>query len=310
MPLNQSEKNFFHLLAQREAANPSKPLEQQSLAEFRQGSLIEFAGKPADVKKAESYITARDGYSIPIRIFNSDIKSRGPIFILFPGGGYVINTLEETAIAASRIAKFSGQKVIVVNYRLAPENPMPTSINDAFDATKYMATHPDEFQLDTSRLSIGGLSAGAHCAAVISYLSQNDNSLSIFQQILLNGAYDALMKKREYAEYEAQDLMVSREAVNHIYQLWDLSEEQLRSPIYSPYYAEDISKLPKTTLLIGEFDGMRSDSEAYFKKLQKGGCRVSKKILPGQCHHTLLLHGVMKEEEDPAKDIADILRNY
>ena len=35
MPLNQSEKNFFNLLAQREAANPSKPLEQQSLEEFR-----------------------------------------------------------------------------------------------------------------------------------------------------------------------------------------------------------------------------------------------------------------------------------
>ena len=310
MPLNQSEINFFNLLAQREAANPSKSLEQQSLEEFRQGSLIEFAGKPADVKKADSHITARDGYSIPIRIFNSDIKIPGPVFILFPGGGYVINTFEETAIAASRIAKFSGIKVIVVNYRLTPENPMPIPINDAFDSTKYIATHPDEFQLDASKLNIGGLSAGAHCAAVISYLSQNDPQLSISQQVLLNGAYDALMKKREYAEYEAQDLMVSREAVDHIFQLWGLNEEQLRSPIYSPYYAEDFSKLPKTTMLIGEFDGMRSDSEAYFKKLKKSGCRVSKKLLLGQCHHTLLLRGVMNEEEDPAKDIAELLRNH
>ena len=87
-------------------------------------------------------------------------------------------------------------------------------------------------------------------------------------------------------------------------------EEQLRSPIYSPYHAEDISRLPKTTILIGEFDGMRSDSEAYFKKLKKHGCRVSKKMLPGQCHHTLLLRGVMNEAEDPAKDIAELLRNH
>lgn len=95
-------------------------------------------------------------------------------------------------------------------------------------ALKKDATHPDEFQLDTKKLSIGGLSAGAHCAAVISYLSQNDSQFSISQQVLVNGAYDALMKKREYAEYEAKDLMVSREAVNHIYQLWNLSEQQLR----------------------------------------------------------------------------------
>jgi acetyl esterase len=198
MPLNQSERNFFALLAKYAAENPSKPLDQQSIDDFRKPSsiLMKFSGQPADVKKAEGYITARDGYSIPIRIFNSDIKISGPVFILFPGGGYVINTFEATAVAASRIAKFSGQKVIVVNYRLAPENPMPTSINDAFDVTKYIATHADEFQLDINKLSIGGLSAGAHCAAVISYLSQNEPQFLIAQQILLNGAYDALLKKR------------------------------------------------------------------------------------------------------------------
>lgn len=126
------------------------------------------------------------------------------------------------------------QKIVLVNYRLVPENPMPTPINDAFDVVKYIAKHPDEFQLDSEKLTIGGLSAGAHCAAVISYLSLKDKQIHINHQILLNGAYDPLMHKRDYAEYEAKDFMVSREGVNHIYKLWGIPQEQLRLPMYSP----------------------------------------------------------------------------
>ena len=73
------------------------------------------------------------------------------------------------------------------------------------------------------------------------------------------------------------------------------------------YYTENVSELPKTTLLIAEFDGMRSDSEAYFKKLQKGGCQVSKILLLGECHLTILLRGVITEGDDPAKIIAEML---
>ncbi len=169
--------------------------------------------------------------------------------------------------------------------------------------------HPDEFQLDSEKFSIGGLSAGAHCAAVISYLSQQDEQIHIDHQILLNGAYDALLDKRDYAEYEAHDLMVSREGVNHIYKLWGMSREQLRLPRYSPYYIEDVSKLPRTTLLISEFDGMRSDSEAYFQKLQKGGRQVSRRLLLGECHLTMLLRDAIAEGDDPAKIIAEVLNN-
>jgi len=222
MPLNKSEQRFFDLLAKREAENPSKPLEEQSIDDFRKSGLLlsEFAGEPENVATEDDFVTARDGYQIPIRIFNSDIKTSGPILIMFPGGGYVMDTFEVSAIACTRIAKFSGQKVILVNYRLVPENPMPTPITDAFDVTEYVAKHPDKFQLDPAKLTIGGFSAGAQCAAVISYLAQTNKQLHINHQILLNGAYDALLNKRDYAEYEAKDLMVSREAVRQIYKLW------------------------------------------------------------------------------------------
>lgn len=162
----------------------------------------------------------------------------------------------------------------------------------------------------TDHRKIVYISAGAHCAAVISNLAQTLDHLKINHQILLNGAYDALLKKRDYAECESQDLMVSREGLKYIYGLWELTDAEIRSPIYSPYYETNTSKLPKTTIIVAEFDGMRSDSEMYFKKLKANGCQVSRIMLPGQCHHTILLHSAITDVEDPAKVIAKIFMEH
>lgn len=308
MPVNADEQRLFQILAQREEKNPSTPIDQKTVEEFRQGAglFLEFGGKTESIAMKDDFILARDGYLIPIRIFNSDAIATGSVLIMFPGGGYVMNTFAANTIVCSRIAKYSGLKVILVNYRLTPENPMPTPMMDALDATLYIANHADEFKLDPDKLAIAGFSAGAHCAAVISNLAQTKKDLKIKQQILLNGPYDAALNKRDYVEYESQDFMVSRAVINYIYKLWRLPDTELYSPLYSPYYETNLNKLPKTTILVAEFDGMRSDSEMYFQKLKTNGCQVSKLVLPGQCHHTILLRGAIQDVKDPAEVIAEI----
>lgn len=226
---------------------------------------------------------------------------------MYPGGGYFLDEFEANAIVGARIAKYSGIKVILVNLRLLPENPFPIPIHDGIDATRYISSHPEQFKLDKDKLIVGGFSAGAHCAAVISILSQNDKYLKIKQQILINGAYDPSLTTRAYAEYELEDEMVSREAVEYIYKLWRSSANIHNLTEYSPYHQKHTQQLPKTTIIVGECDGMRSDSENYFLKLKTSGCDVSKIILKGQCHHTILLRRAMSDAKDPAKVIADLL---
>ncbi len=111
-----------------------------------------FAGQAANVSTENRSIRARDGYEVPIRIYNSDLTEKSPVLIIFPGCGYILPLFEGNAIACSRIAKYSGIKVIVVDYRLAPENPLPTPIYDAYDVTKYIATHGLEFNIDVAEV--------------------------------------------------------------------------------------------------------------------------------------------------------------
>ena len=187
MPVNPAEAKLFADLAQEAAANPPTPLDQQTISEFR-GNMIfvkEFTGSASDVSFIDQQVPARDGYQIPIRIYHPDITAPGPVLIMFPGCGYMLPNFEINAIACSRIAKYSGVKVILVDYRLAPENPLPVSIYDGYDAARYIATHHEIFKIDPSKIFIGGMSSGAHCAAVVTNLARQDHDWKIHHQILL-----------------------------------------------------------------------------------------------------------------------------
>ena len=81
----------------------------------------------------------------------------------------------------------------------------------------------------------------------------------------------------------------------------------LKSPIISPYYEPDLSNLPATTFLISEYDGIRSDSEAYYQRVKQAGNQVDRIIIPGQTHQTLLMRAVMSDGKDPAKIIAEVI---
>lgn len=310
MPVNKSEIELFKLLEQRNHANPPKPIEQQTIADFRAGAAIflEFAGSPAEVNYQNTFVTARDGYQIPIRIYNNDIKEKKPVMIFYPGCGYVNDLFETNAIACSRIAKYAGIKVIVVNFRLAPEYPLPTSIYDAYDVTEYMAKHANEYQIDPEKIFIGGISSGAHAAAVISALARQESQFHIYHQILLNGSYDLTQSNHAYDKFEHEDkICVRNPAIDYIFNLYGLTPGDFKNPLFSPYWQTNFANFPPTTIIVAEFDGVRNDSEAYYSKLKNAGVNVEKIVLPGQTHNTFIMHGVMSHNEDPAKTIAEVI---
>ena len=185
---------------------------------------------------------------------------------------------------------------------------MPTAIHDAYDATKYIANHSDKFNIDRKKLFIGGISSGGNCAAVISNLARHDEQLSIFHQILVNGVYDYAETNHAYDEYEKEDKICSRESVQFVFKHNGVAKQDFTNPILSPYYDPDLTQLPPTTFIIGEYDGVRNHSEAYYEKVNNVGNPVEKIVLPGQTHNTVLLRKVMSDGDDPAEVIARIIK--
>lgn len=308
MPVLPAEQKFFDSL-EYNAINKANCFLELPIAKYRKlaQTFIKYAGRSAPVKFKDLIISVRNHREIKIRIFNPQFTKKLPALIMFPGNGYIADAFELNSIAVSRIAYYSKIKVILVDSRLAPEYPLPTPIYDALDAIQYIFTHTSELGIDDLQLMIGGMSSGAHCASVIAHCFYKQLNFKIHHIILLNGFYDLTQSLHKYSSYEAQDRLLTSEVVDYIFKHIGVGREERSLPLFSPYFSQRVDYFPKASLIVGEYDGFRSDSEAYFEKLKYTYNSVNKILLPGQTHNTFLLREKMNEGIDPARIIANIV---
>ncbi|KAK1218461.1 hypothetical protein PQX77_018859 [Marasmius sp. AFHP31] len=98
-----------------------------------------------------------------------------PVLFWLHGGGFVVGDRNvddywlRTASVEVRIA------TVNFEYRLAPEHVFPAAVDDSFAALKYVASNAAKFSAALKKgFLVGGTSAGANVAAVISHLARDD----------------------------------------------------------------------------------------------------------------------------------------
>jgi acetyl esterase len=113
--------------------------------------------------------------AMAVRIYwpPGEVHGAPPVVVFFHGGGFALGDLE-THDALSRAHAIGGGAVVVsVEYRLAPEHPYPAAVDDAWAATRWVASHADELGADPARLAVAGDSAGGNLAAVVAQLARD-----------------------------------------------------------------------------------------------------------------------------------------
>ncbi|HZC47002.1 MAG TPA: alpha/beta hydrolase fold domain-containing protein, partial [Candidatus Acidoferrum sp.] len=72
------------------------------------------------------------------------------------GGGYVVGSINSHRDLAARISRAAKARVLLIDYRLAPENPFPAAVDDSVAAYRWMLASG----LKASRIAVAGDSAG------------------------------------------------------------------------------------------------------------------------------------------------------
>lgn len=85
-----------------------------------------------------------------------------PILINFHGGGFTIGNAHDDARWAQTVTQNTNAVVVSVDYRLAPEYPFPTGIEDCVSAVLWIWEHASALNLDPSRTAFSGFSAGGN----------------------------------------------------------------------------------------------------------------------------------------------------
>lgn len=198
--------------------------------------------------------------------------------VWFHGGGFMISSPQLAANETDRLAVASRCRVLSVDYRLAPEHPLPAPQHDAIAATRWAIAHASELGADPQRVGVGGDSAGGNLAAVTSQRVDG-----VAAQVLVYPATDLRGgRPMPHAEGYALD----RATMDRFLSAADGGQIDLADPLVSPLLAprELLATSPPTLLITAEYDPIVDDARAYGDALRGAGVEVTARHFDDQMH--------------------------
>ncbi len=282
MPLDPQVK----MLLDQAAAAGRPPLRDQTVEESRSlmRSMIEVKGDGPAVARVEDRKIPGPAVDIPVRIYWPEGPGPFPLLVWFHGGGWVLGDLDTADSTCRSLTVKSGSVVVSVDYRLAPENPYPAGVEDAWAATRWIAAQAEELGGDPGRIAVGGDSAGGNLAAVTAIQALRAGGPRLCYQLLIYPVTDGSMSHPSYRE-NGEGYQLTADAMEWFYQLY-LGEGDRRDPCVSPLHAaaSDLVGLPPALLVTAEFDPLRDEGEAYGRRLEGAGVPVRLSRYDGQIH--------------------------
>jgi len=219
-----------------------------------------------------------DDHDIPVRIFfPSKDKSYEKVLIFFHGVGWVTGDIDSYSVVCTNMAKLTGNLVISVDYRLAPEHPFPAGLEDCYAVAKEIILNSSLLNVKSEDISLIGDSAGGNLAAAVSLMAKDRGEFMPARQILLYPATASDHSKNcpypSVKKYGSNYLLTAKR-INDYMELYIRSREDLTNPYLAPILCEDLSGQPKTLIITAEYDPLRDEAEMYGKRLAEAGNQV------------------------------------
>ena len=280
-------------------AGGGKPLEQLSPADARAVLVGAQASVKLQLPKAdvsEKTISA-DGQQIKLTIVRpaGSAKKTLPAFMFFHGGGWVLGDFPTHERLVRDLVANSGAVAVFVNYTPSPEAHYGVAINQAYAATKWVAEHGKEINVDGKRLAVAGNSVGGNMAAVVALMAKDKGGPALRSEVLLWPVTDANFETASYNQF-ANGYFLTKNMMKWFWDSYTTDAAKRKEITASPLNATpaQLAGLPPTLIQTAENDVLRDEGEAYGRKLQAAGVAMTSVRYNGMIHDFGLLNVLAK----------------
>lgn len=194
------------------------------------------------------------------------------VFLELHGGGFYMGSAAGSDVRNRRLADALGIAVVSVDYRLAPEHPWPAAPDDCETAALWLAENA-ESRFGSSRLAIGGFSAGATLAVATLLRLRNRGIFAFAAGVLQVGTYDLA------AQTPAGRLI----ADEYFLDAYAGIANDRTDPDFSPLFAM-LTGLPPILIVVGGDDILLEDNLAMASRLSAAGVEVELGVYPASPH--------------------------
>ncbi|MDF1574326.1 MAG: alpha/beta hydrolase [Bacteroidales bacterium] len=251
---------------------------------------------------------------IPVRIYyptRESLQGHQPACLFFHGGGFVLGSVEQYHIMASKLARMTGQIIVSVDYRLAPDHPFPAAIKDCYSAFQSLLRNGSSLGIDTTRISVMGDSAGGNLATVVTLMCRDKQTPQPRCQVLLYPAVTFVDREypsiNHFLKNADRSYVLSEAFLKRVRNAYKGTEGRDDNPYISPLEAELSNDLAPALIIAAECDPLRDSDKEYAHKLEAAGVKAEYLEYSGMIHGFMSFQMILGDAVDAMRAAEEFL---
>jgi acetyl esterase/lipase len=252
-----------------------------------------FASSPA----AGTDVDPVDAGGVPAEwVVATGVRS-GRALLYFHGGAYQIGSPATIRHLVALLSGAARARVLSVAYRLAPEHPFPTAIEDALAAYRWLLASG----IDPAQVAVAGDSAGGGLALGALVALRDAGEPMPAAAVLLSPWTDLALTGESLRTRAAMDMLIKQDGMAEAAALY-LAGADPRHPYASPLYA-DLRGLPPLLIHVGDAEVILDDSTRLAARAREAGVAVSLEIWDEMPHVFPAFAGLLPEADQAIERI-------
>ena len=270
------------------------------------GPILDLQPAPHVDRVQDITIPARDGHAMPARLYAPQSDTPLPVLMYIHGGGFTVGSLTTHDVLCRQLSRQGHCAVVSLDYRLAPEHRFPTAVHDAWDALNWLHLHGQTLGLDSTRLAVGGDSAGGTLSAVCALMAR-DAGLELALQMLF---YPGCGSKQDTASHHSfgEGFMLDKETIAWFFDGY-IDAQDRGDWRFAPGNAADHSGLAPCWMGLAECDPLVDEGVRYADTLRMAGVPVDLEIYRGVIHGFITMGRAIPDALKAHADAGRALKN-
>jgi acetyl esterase/lipase len=246
-------------------------------------------------------VEEREAHGVPIYVATpKDVAARDRVYFDIHGGALILGAGELCKITGKLAALRLQAKVWTVDYRMPPDHPYPTPLDDCVAAYRaVLAEHPPE------NVVVGGASAGGNLAAALLLRVRDEGLPMPAGAVLLTPEVDLTESGDSFSTNLGLDPLLTQRLMpaNLLY----AGGHDLRDPYLSPLFGDFSKGYPATMITAGTRDLFLSNAVLMHRALRAAGVPAELHIVEAAGHGGFL--GMAPEDRQLDKEIRHFIRS-
>lgn len=254
------------------------------------------SGGPVMAETSDRWVAAR-GRWIACRLYRPRLDQTLPVIVHFHGGGFIQSSIDTHDRLSREYAAAGDAAVVSVDYSLSPEAKFPRALEECAAVVRHLSEHDAEWNVDGSRILLGGDSVGGNLALTVALLLRDTTGPRVKGIFASYPVCDSRLDTPSYQSFGAGGYGLTLEQMKFVWDHYVPHEIDRLHPLAAPLRA-DLNNLPPVLLVLPEMDVLRSEGDAMAAKLAAAGVAVQTAVIQGMVHGFLRACGSVQRARD------------